>query len=467
MPLFSVLIPAYNHAPFLADAVESVLNQTCQDFEIIIVDDASIDDTSRVVAGFTDPRIQYIVHPHNKGLSATRNTGIRASKGELIAFLDSDDWYHPQKLELHADFFQKNPEIGVTYNARYELNHSSKTIREIWRPPTQVDLSDFVQGFPFAPSDMILRRDELFKTGLLDESIQLYGEDLYLYCKLAINGCKFASVDRVLNYRRYFSDKKYRNIDTIVNVNLRVLENVFNDPNCPAEIARLRSVSCANFCLEYGLRALAQGETSVGQAWLEEALRLKPALLEGDPCQLLDILMEYSVLDDSKDHEHVLGKLIEQLPTSLIGVSEKSQWAVSRGYLIKGVRAALWDRLQDSKAYFANALASGASLDNLFLRRVSAMMNSYESEFGMEATQAALDRLSPLLAKLGNRSDINWLKACYSVNVGFKNYETGNYARVPSVVLQAIRNDPSYLTNRGVVKIFLDSLMKTAFPSKN
>jgi glycosyltransferase involved in cell wall biosynthesis len=467
MPLFSVVIPSYNHAHFLRDAVESVLNQTLQDFEIIIVDDASVDNTRQVVDEFHDARIRYIVHPNNKGLSATRNTGIRASIGELIAFLDADDWYHPQKLELHADYLHKNPDVDVTYNARFELNHSAKTIRDIWRPPLKVGLADFVHGFPFAPSDMVLRRDELFNTGLLDESILLYGEDLYLYCKLARNGCNFSSVDRALNYRRYYSDKKYNNIDTIIKVNLRVLDDVFNDPRCSEEIIRLKSTSYAHFYLWYGIYALAQGETSLGQSSIQEATRLRPSLLQGNPCQLLDDLMEYSVVDDCKDHEQLLSKLIDQLPPDLKWVADNSGWTISRGYLIKAVRAVIWDRIQDAKAYFAKAMETGAKLDNLFLRRVSAQINSYEAEFGTDATQTVLNRLSPFLKKVGNGSDVNWLKGCYAINIGFRNYSMGNYANVPPAVFQAIIHDHSYLVNRGVLKILLGSLMKYAFQTKN
>lgn len=105
-PLISVIIPTYNRAHLVGRAIQSVLNQTFQDFEIIVVDDGSTDNTEEVVRAFNDPRIHYIRHKGNYGASAARNTGIRVAKGEYVAFLDSDDEWSPTKLELQVRAFR-------------------------------------------------------------------------------------------------------------------------------------------------------------------------------------------------------------------------------------------------------------------------------------------------------------------------------------------------------------------------
>ena len=92
-PKFSIIIPAYNNAEFLGDSIRSCLNQTFPGFEVIVVNDASPDNTEEVIRSFDDHRIKYLVHKKNKGLSAARNTGIKASIGEYIALLDGD-WGH-------------------------------------------------------------------------------------------------------------------------------------------------------------------------------------------------------------------------------------------------------------------------------------------------------------------------------------------------------------------------------------
>ena len=131
--LVSVVIPAYKQAQYVGDAIRSVQKQTWPDFEAIVVNDASPDNTSEIVRSFTDPRVKLIIHGENRGLSAARNTGILASSGKILALLDADDMFHPEKLQMHVGFLENHSNIGVTYNARFELNHSDTTIRGIWR----------------------------------------------------------------------------------------------------------------------------------------------------------------------------------------------------------------------------------------------------------------------------------------------------------------------------------------------
>ncbi len=102
-PMVSVIIPTYNRAHVLGRAIRSVLDQTYQDFELIVVDDGSSDHTGEVVATFADPRIHYLRHEKNRGAAAARNTAIKTAQGEYIASLDSHDEWLPEKLlgEIH------------------------------------------------------------------------------------------------------------------------------------------------------------------------------------------------------------------------------------------------------------------------------------------------------------------------------------------------------------------------------
>jgi glycosyltransferase involved in cell wall biosynthesis len=113
-PEASVVIAAYNCGDFILETVSSVINQTFQSWELIIVDDCSSDDTSEIIASLSDNRIRTIRLDKNSGLPATpRNTGIRAAKGEFIAFLDHDDTWSPEKLKVQIDFLRKDPETAL------------------------------------------------------------------------------------------------------------------------------------------------------------------------------------------------------------------------------------------------------------------------------------------------------------------------------------------------------------------
>ncbi len=115
MPKVSVTIPCYNSERFIAETIQSVLDQTFTDFEIIIINDGSSDKTEEIVRSFAGPRVKYF-YQKNMGLSKTRNKLLELSSGEFIAFLDHDDVWFPHKLEKQMVLFEKNPEVVLVYS---------------------------------------------------------------------------------------------------------------------------------------------------------------------------------------------------------------------------------------------------------------------------------------------------------------------------------------------------------------
>ncbi|MGN2390562.1 glycosyltransferase family 2 protein [Pelomicrobium sp. G1] len=113
MPEVSVIVPTFNSERFIAQTIGSVFAQTFRGFEILVVDDGSIDGTIAAIPK-NDPRVR-IFRQENAGVAAARNTGIKNAKGRYIAFLDHDDFWHPQKLAAQLESFRRRPEIGVVY----------------------------------------------------------------------------------------------------------------------------------------------------------------------------------------------------------------------------------------------------------------------------------------------------------------------------------------------------------------
>ncbi|TAK34595.1 MAG: glycosyltransferase family 2 protein, partial [Saprospiraceae bacterium] len=116
-PAVSVIIPTYNRAKTIERAIDSVLNQTFSDLELIVVDDCSTDFTVDVIKQYTDERLIYIRHENNRGEGGARNTGIRNSRAKYIAFLDSDDEWFPNKLEKQMPVIQESDsKVGIVYS---------------------------------------------------------------------------------------------------------------------------------------------------------------------------------------------------------------------------------------------------------------------------------------------------------------------------------------------------------------
>lgn len=129
-PSVSVVLPTYNRENVLGRAIESVLEQSYHDLELLVVDDGSTDNTATVVEDFDDSRVELLEHDKNKGAAAARNTGIREATGEFIAFQDSDDEWHSEKLQKQMDIFtDAPPSVGVVYTGFWDFDNGTKTYR--------------------------------------------------------------------------------------------------------------------------------------------------------------------------------------------------------------------------------------------------------------------------------------------------------------------------------------------------
>ncbi|MBO4690503.1 MAG: glycosyltransferase family 2 protein [Paludibacteraceae bacterium] len=127
MDLVSIIMPTYNCGQYIAESIQSVLSQTYSNWELLIIDDCSTDNTRYVVSSFKDPRIHYQCNQKNSGAAISRNTALRMAKGKYIAFLDSDDLWSPNKLERQIAYMQVN-KYAFTYHEYSEIDENSKPI---------------------------------------------------------------------------------------------------------------------------------------------------------------------------------------------------------------------------------------------------------------------------------------------------------------------------------------------------
>lgn len=465
-PLVSVIIPAFNQADYLGEAIQSVLDQTYPNFEVIVVNDASPDATHNVVNYFDDSRIRYYVHEKNQGLPTARNSGMRASVGEFIALLDADDYFHPEKLETHIALLNGNSDICVSYNARFNLNHSSDTIHSIWRPPQKVGLADFVCGFPFSPSDMVIRRDWAFRVGLFDQKYMSGGEDLDFPCRLALAGCGFARVEKVLNYRRYHSGRRKKNLVGRMSDYSDALSKVFSDPRCAMEVISLKNVAYANSYLEVGVLALFQDDTAVGKEYLLEATKLAPSILDGKFNRLIRYVLNKSVEDVNLRHEVLLQSFFAQLPAELAWLVSQYDWTVAQGYLVKGCQDILWERQEKGLAHLEEAAELGAEFNESLIHSLAKQLLDYEFAFGFSRMQEKSQEIAVCLEQSGIIASAGQLQSRFASIQAFDDYYFGQYDRVVRNALRSVALRPSNLLNRGLMSITTRStieFIKSAF----
>jgi len=183
-PTVSVIIPTYNRANLISRAIRSVLNQTYSDFELIIIDDGSTDNTEDIIRQFQekDKRIKYIKHDKNKGGSAARNRGIKIAKGKYIAFQDSDDEWLPEKLNKQVDSIEKLPLNiwGGTYcSFYYFINGNTRMIEVTKRGNFKKELLNREVDIG-ASSTILLSKLAIDKIGLFDESFKKHQDLEYL-----------------------------------------------------------------------------------------------------------------------------------------------------------------------------------------------------------------------------------------------------------------------------------------------
>ncbi len=173
-PLVSVVIPTYNRANTIKRCIDSVLNQTYKNIEVIVVDDGSTDKTKEVVDSYEDPRVRYISYRTNRGANYARNTGIKKGKGELIALQDSDDAWHPEKIEKQLQAYVNSPsDHKVVYTGTLIKNGRKQFyMPEKWVHPKEGDVHRPMLRSTFANTVTILTKKEcLEQIGYFDENI--------------------------------------------------------------------------------------------------------------------------------------------------------------------------------------------------------------------------------------------------------------------------------------------------------
>lgn len=213
MPEVSVIIPTYNSVHYLPKAIDSVLNQSFRDFELIVVDDGSTDITREIVKKYEG--IARYFYQENQGVSVARNNGIEKSLGRYIAFLDDDDYWHKDKLIKQVNFLKKNSDIAMVYTDMHSIDPFERII-DRWLETKSFYRSknvyaSLIKECFIIPSSVLIRRECFEKIGLFDPKYR-NAQDLDLWLRIA-RSFKIAVIEEPLTFRRLHGKNMSINIE--------------------------------------------------------------------------------------------------------------------------------------------------------------------------------------------------------------------------------------------------------------
>ncbi|MAF85421.1 MAG: glycosyl transferase family 2 [Dehalococcoidales bacterium] len=204
----SVILPTYNRANMLTEAIDSALNQTFKDFELIIINNYSTDNTESVVKSYDDKRIRYFKNRNNGLVSVNRNYGIQKSRGEYTAFLDDDDLWLPEKLEKQVKLLDSNKELGLVYSGSHVIDNKGNLIRHTYFrgiKPCRGDVFNELLVSNFIPQlTVLVRRETLDKVGKFDTKYKI-AQDYDLWLRIAAH-YQVDFIDQPLAKYRFHKD---------------------------------------------------------------------------------------------------------------------------------------------------------------------------------------------------------------------------------------------------------------------
>lgn len=259
-PKVSVIIPTYNFGRFVAAAVESALNQTFTDLEVIVVDDGSTDDTREVLRPFGE-RISYL-YQENQGVCAARNRGIREARGEFVAFLDSDDEWLPHKLARQVPVLEAAREVGLVHSNALIVDEEGETRVAFEGVDEEVLSRGLARHLLFGNCvicpTVVVRRRCLERVGPFDASLPGC-EDWDMWHRIARVSEVAYIGEPLAKYRRHALSAS-EDADHMLEISLKVLEKIFGGPAALEEVSALKGRALSECYFVYGRTHLGLGD---------------------------------------------------------------------------------------------------------------------------------------------------------------------------------------------------------------
>jgi glycosyltransferase involved in cell wall biosynthesis len=267
LPLVSVIIPTFNRSSLVPEAVDSVFKQTFTDFELIVVDDGSNDDTSEVLTPYKD-RLVYCFQK-NRGVSGARNLGIQMAQGRWIAFLDSDDLWLPRKLETQTRFVSQNPGALICQTEEIWLRHGRRVNPQKKHQKFSGDVfAPSLRLCIVSPSAVMIRKDLFEQVGFFDEGLPA-GEDYDLWLRISARFPIFLINQPLIIKRGGHPDQLSRSTPSLDRFRIQALVKILNSGELTVSQYDLAYKELKTKCQIYGQGCLKRGRTEEGNYYLQ------------------------------------------------------------------------------------------------------------------------------------------------------------------------------------------------------
>ena len=278
MPQVSIVIPAYNAMAYLPETLQSVLGQTFQDFEVLIIDDGSADGIESWFAGVGDERVQLISQPH-LGSSEARNRGIGRSQGGYIAFLDADDLWEPMKLEQQVRCLEAHPEVGLVYTWTAFINEQGVPTGRVFTSEAEGDVWQtlILHNIVECGSVPLVRRQCFETVGMFDLNLRSHVEDWDMWLRIAAR-YPFKVIKEPLTYYRQRSTSASKDWQAMERGFQLVIEKAFSTAPTNLQPLKAESYGWVHLCLAWKVLQSQRQDLQKANSYLQQALKSYPQL---------------------------------------------------------------------------------------------------------------------------------------------------------------------------------------------
>lgn len=279
MPKVTVIIATYNAIAYLPSTVDSVIKQTFTDFEVLIIDDGSTDETVEWVSKLVDPRVR-LISQANQGVAVARNQGITGAQGEYVAFLDADDLWEPTKLEKQVKCLEENPLVGLVNTSIVNIDEQGKPLGAVNASDVEGNVLKYIveENLILCGSAPMVRRSCLEAVQGFDQKL-MSAEDWDLWIRLAAR-YEFAVIREPLVLYRQHLNSKSNNIERHLKHRLKVIDKTFD--TVARDLQPYKNRALGRAYLSVAWKSLVQKDYKTSTMYRQKALSYYPQLRFGE-----------------------------------------------------------------------------------------------------------------------------------------------------------------------------------------